>query len=87
MITAAAPAFSPVQASVTSVTPPLSGNRDLRIPSQGHDLQLPYQSWRFPPSAKVLCLPILPPARRGILTLVRVTFGGRCNDGPFGQII
>jgi hypothetical protein len=41
MITAAAPAFSPVQASVTSVTPPLSGNRDLRIRSQGHDLQLP----------------------------------------------
>jgi hypothetical protein len=41
MITAAAPAFLPVQASVTSVTPPLSGNRDLRIRSQGHDLQLP----------------------------------------------
>jgi hypothetical protein len=25
-----------------SVTPPLSGNCDLRISSQGHDLQLPY---------------------------------------------
>jgi hypothetical protein len=41
MITAAAPAFSQVQASVTSVTLSLSGKHDLRIRSQGHDLQLP----------------------------------------------